>query len=200
MILQGDTIGVQVAAEAPAPVQFAGEELSRYLSIILDAVVRVDATGAIVLAIDESGDLGEGYRYRASGAALSIEGGTARAVLYGVYAFLRDICGCRFSAPGADSEYVPRRQAIVVPDGSVERRPRLWYRGLQFSYVASPQAYLRALDWMPKIGLNYVMTMMGHPSSAGAQRTTVDPRTGETKHGSTNTCARTWRSAGCCRT
>ena len=72
---------------------------------------------------------------------------TARATVFGVYEFLERFAGCRFYFPGEMGEIVPRRDRIVVPEGTyVVRSPRFTQRSVSLNGGASGPD--QALNWV----------------------------------------------------
>jgi len=143
------------------PMEMAAAELRRYLGRILGVELPQQPAGspgpAIRLAVQPDAELGdEGYQLAAEGKVCRITGGGPLGLLYGAYEFLYR-CGCRFSDLGPDGEFVPRKAAIELDPGPVRMKPKLWYRGLQFSHREDAELSRRRIDWMAKNGLNYVM-------------------------------------------
>ncbi len=164
------------------PLAFARDELAAYAGRLLGGVPAVEACRQLRIGI-EAGDpaLGEdGYRIRIGADAIRISGGSPRGALYGVYGFLKECCGCCFAAPGKNGEFVPRVHALRLPETEIVRKPRLWYRGLQFTERVPWPAMVAAVDWMAKNGLNTVMILpLG--DGVGDDLTTFDPATGEVR-------------------
>ena len=130
--------GIEILAPATVPMEFAASELVHYLGQILGTPLSVkpSSTGKPRILIEKvtDNDLGdEGYEIRAEGKTARIRGGGDLGVLYGVYEFLRRYGGCRFSGLGPDGELVPGRKEIVATDLPLLRKPKLWYRGPQFT-------------------------------------------------------------------
>jgi len=144
------------------PVAFAASELRRYLGQILDVDLAGTRTGVgcptIQVSVSSDMDLtDEGYELKADGDTFSITGGGDPGVVYGVYEFLRRYGGCRFSDLGPDGEYVPRAPRIEAKAEPIRMKPKLWYRGLQFSRFEDIELTRRRIDWMAKNGLNYLI-------------------------------------------
>jgi len=104
---------VVIDEKAAEPVRFAAEELRRYLRRILGAnVAENDESGMPEIRLIEAPDpylKEEGFLISEEDDALVIKGACPRAVLYGVYEFLRQCCGCLFSGLAPDGEYIPQR-------------------------------------------------------------------------------------------
>ncbi|MBI3945178.1 MAG: DUF4838 domain-containing protein, partial [Armatimonadetes bacterium] len=149
---------------------FAASELARYLGQILGKPLSVGAAAAgaprIVLEKVADKDLGdEGYEFAAEGNTLRLRAGGDLGAVFGVYEFLRRYGGCRFSGLGPDGELVPSRKSVTAEGLPLRRKPKLWYRGPQFSSRGaatlteeeSAQLCTRWIDWMAKNGFNYVV-------------------------------------------
>jgi Glycosyl hydrolase family 67 N-terminus. len=101
------------APSVPAALLLAQTELQKYLSVIF-----AGTSGATEVAFELALDPAlaeENYILRAGHNLIAITGGSPRGALYGAYAFLRDVCGCRFFT--ADTEFVPRLPALELDDG-----------------------------------------------------------------------------------
>ncbi|MDD5484193.1 MAG: DUF4838 domain-containing protein [Kiritimatiellae bacterium] len=153
--------------QIPEPVAFAAAELRRYLEQILNTRLPVDAgvANAPQIQLSLRPDLAltdEGYELGGEGTVYHVRGGGPLGVVFGVYEFLRRCGGCQFSDLGPDGEYVPRRDRIEAITGAVQRKPRLWYRGLQQFFKIDAELARQQIDWMAKNGLNYVMYTPGN--------------------------------------
>jgi hypothetical protein len=155
------------------PRRFASEELERYLR-----QMEIEETH-ITLAVDSKIGLSdEGYQWEPDGTGgIRLASGGDLGLVFGVYALLRDLGGCRFSGLGTDGEYIPRRHALDSVQHPVRREPKLWYRGIQFATINPASLYHQQLDWMAKNGFNYAMIMLA-PDEAHAHLE-IDPATGE---------------------
>lgn len=173
-----------IVLDSPAheTMRFARDELLKYARAMLGEPLRFSAKTTLHLGVD-AGDaaLGEeGYRIAVGADAMRVSGGSPLGTLYGVYGLLRDFCGCRFAAPGPNGEHVPRLAALNLPEANVVKRPRLWYRGMQFTERYPWESMLAAFDWMAKNGFNYIMYLPLAPDMVASLRTT-DPHTGEVR-------------------
>jgi hypothetical protein len=131
--------------ENPAPALVtARDELQKYLSAIFGGA-GAGTPAEIILSIDNTMPE-EGYRLRAEGQTLSIAGGSPRGTLYGAYALLRDVCGCRFFA--ADTETVPSMPQMELDDGfELTGKPALEYRDVYWTCAFDP-------EWSAKNAVN----------------------------------------------
>lgn len=122
--------------------QFAAEELMRYMNRVTGANFSLLSHGDIPehalvvgagphlaglgvdLARERLGD--EGFIIRAAGSRIVIAGSMPRGTLYGVYAFLEDLVGCRWYTPTL--ERVPERPVLELEAPDIRFVPRLEYR------------------------------------------------------------------------
>lgn len=156
--------------------QFAASELARYLNKITGAnfsvatTARVPAEALVVGRADVSAvdpafaqmQLGDdGYIIRREGRRVLIAGGSDRATLYGVYAFL-EMLGCRWFAPNFDfygvagGEVVPHVADPTVDDLNIVERPAFKWRKLYIEEGWSHNAenLKQMVDWMVKARMN----------------------------------------------
>ena len=127
-----------VVPDAPSPcLRHAAEELSKYVKSMTGVEIPVDeyakARGAVI-RLSSGAELGrDSFRFRTKGNDFVIEGDDDRSVLFGVYDFLENHCGCEWLTP--DQEIVPSRETVSVPRGlDVLRRPA--FENRENSYVA----------------------------------------------------------------
>lgn len=131
--------------ENPAPALVTAKgELEKYLSAVFGDN-RAPEEIVITLAVDDTLPE-EGYKLSVNGQSLSIAGGSPRGVLYGAYALLRDICGCRFFAK--DTEKVPSLDKLELAEGfEVSSKPAYEYRDVYWTCAFDP-------DWSVKNMVN----------------------------------------------
>jgi hypothetical protein len=157
--------------------RFAVAELRRYLTQILGE--QTGSASAIQLRVDASAGLtDEGYSWHAKGNDVHLTAGGELGLVFGVYAFLRDVCGCRFCGLGPDGEFIPRHTELRASCTPVRREPKLWYRSLEFYYYEHPQLLQQTIDWMAKNGFNYVLYHFGTEDDESLLSEEVDPKTG----------------------
>ena len=126
---------------------FAGDELRSYLGRMLPA----EHVCAICLkTVPAPGN--DSFSVDLSPAGGTIAGSSPRAVLLGVYDALRRL-GCRFPAPGRDSEVVPRIAPEAV-DLRYEKTAACFHRGVCIEGADSRENILDFIDWLPKLGFN----------------------------------------------
>lgn len=132
---------IVIAREPSASVEHAARELAAFLKEITGAefpVVR-DNTEPLPhelvigknrrtkgLPVDWNKLGYEGYRLLTSGDTLYILGSDVRGALYGVYALLEDLFGCRFFTE--DVRVVPKRKVLTMPKIDRTYVPPLEYR------------------------------------------------------------------------
>jgi len=175
---------ILIADNADRVTRFAAQELVRYLSRITGARFRVrpEPRGSRPLPeapciligegpwrkltgfpADPCSDPFDGFTLKTSGGRIFIRGHNGRSNLYGVYTFLERL-GCRFIEPGADGEYVPKREDLTVPrlrKTEVAAFPlRNIFRNIVHVTPAplrgfmDPAIHLPQIDWMAKQRLN----------------------------------------------
>lgn len=156
--------------------QFAASELASYLGKITGAKFSVNTAVQIpaqafvigrkeVAAADPQfaqRELGEdGYIIRRVGNRVLIAGGSDRATLYGVYAFLEKL-GCRWFAPNFDfygaagGEVVPHLANPTVGDWDIVEKPAFQWRKLYIEegWSHNTENLKQMIDWMAKVHMN----------------------------------------------
>jgi hypothetical protein len=88
----------------------------------------------------ETARLGEEeWIIRSAGENLIVTGGRPRGTLYAVYEFLEQQVGCHWLA--RDTEIVPSRPALELPQLDMQAKPRIWMRDIYTTYhTQSPTA------------------------------------------------------------
>ena len=192
---------IEVKDNAAEPVQFAADELRQYMGRVLgvELSVKENSDAPVIRLLETPGtDLGEeGFLISMENGELQIRGGNPRAVLYGVYEFLRRYCGCLFSGLAPDGEYIPGRETIEVPPSPVRMTPRFWYRNLNVAgqrlNANTLESSLGRIDWMAKNGLNYVQFFaLNDKANPDGRYVTFDPETGEERVDAANCCTDSW--------
>ena len=155
---------------AASAIDFAAEELRRYLRMMMPEAGRVQITydplakdgfrlGLLADLGLPDGDVEDAYMdeifyadcHEGGGV---IAGNNPRAVLLSVYEYLR-AQGCRWLYPGVDGEYIPERAALLPV--SYRKKPSCRYRGMANAAATSQQATMAFVDFLPKIGMNTYM-------------------------------------------
>lgn len=153
----------------------AAAELGRYLNLIVPGAGEGGEPAIRLRVCPAEGRSDEAFGWRHDAEGFHIEGGGVLGLIFGVYAFLRDAVGCRFSAPGPDGEHVPRLCALAVPEDRAMAGPLLSYRTIQLSYQDPEHLMHGQIDWAVKNGLNYVTYLLANNSPVEGQ---VDPQSG----------------------
>ncbi len=154
---------------APA-VDFAGEELCRYLKMLaVDASVQEKpgtryqpGTGALWVGIDpafgallppvKDPQLDDGIYICARQDGGIITGTNPRSVLIAVYRFLKEL-GVRWIRPGPDGEILPRK-AVCSWDVYVNEAAAYRHRTICIEGAVSIGHVENMLDWIPKAAMN----------------------------------------------
>ncbi len=150
-------------------VSYAADELLKYLSMIdknNDVCIlsfdnyNPECEAAIWVGRDPEFSLPEvENRYLDDSISINVKGGKGyitgcndRAVLIGVYRFLREL-GCRFLRPGCDGEIIPSLNIadteVVVFESASYR-----HRAVCIEGANSYDDIHEFIDWLPKVGLN----------------------------------------------
>lgn len=157
-------------------IDFAAEELKKYLRMMMPTVPDVIITSApdaqngfrLGLMQDFSLDLSD-VKDASLDDALYIEtdkhggiiaGSNPRAVLLAVYEFLKQN-GCRWLYPGIDGEFIPLKQIEAV---SYRHVASMRYRGPCIEGAVSQSVLLGMIDFLPKAGLNMYKSQFFLPS------------------------------------
>ncbi len=172
---------VVLGADAPAPVQFAADELSRYVEkasgVSAGVERRTQLNGRNVVALVPSGHrLGQTVRmpdstdeeaFRISstaGGGRTLAGRSPRAVVYAVYDFLEQEVGYRWYFPYPEDALTPKLspQALAKLLGREvdrQRRPAFSFREREFrdmkpATAATDARIIQQIDWWAKLGMN----------------------------------------------
>jgi hypothetical protein len=170
LVVEGEARAVIVVPEAAAPDELrAAQELQRYAermsgarldlqpeaALPRQAFVSLGATEAarkLGLKPNEQRVTDSGFVMKTSGRGLYLLGATPRATLFAVYTLLEDL-GCRFYAPGAAGEVIPRRQNLTVPPTNRVEKPSFVVRNFWGGLLSDMTIdYRRAVrEWMMKV-------------------------------------------------
>lgn len=150
--------------------QFAKEELTRYLQIIFAGEAAGSGTVlSVAFWLESREELQfDGYEVRLTECGLCIISREARGILYGVYEFLR-MLGCRFLFPLAQLETIPVLRQTELPDGITRKNPWLEFRG-QALYQATGstvEVTIAMIDWMTKNNFNLLLTSLHRTDDSG---------------------------------
>ena len=165
---------IVVSPHACETERFAAEELSRYLALMLGRPFRIldtDRGGAHAIAVKATRrtpavrvpvqPADERFSIHVKRDCIELEGGSPRAALYAVYAFLEEL-GCRWFAPqlecydGVGAEYVPKVSAIELRPGRRQFQSSFLYREVLLEECRSHDlpATRAMIDWLPKVRAN----------------------------------------------
>jgi len=158
------TCRIEISPHESKPLQFAGTEIQRYLEKMTGAKVPIGAqagqTSMILLRLTPAPSAQapatretDSYTLCVDDHTLTIEGGSGRAVLYGVYEVLERL-GCRFISLGPEGEEVPQCDSVSLPPMKETFAPAMPYRGLIVQQPINERTLLMA-DWMAKNRMNY---------------------------------------------
>lgn len=134
-------------AERPSAVKSASAPREIRVGYANDVLPEAEADGGAFGA--------EEFLIRTVGESLWIVGGRPRGVLYGVYAFLERVLGCRWYTAGVS--VVPKRETIAIGPLELRDKPRLEYREPFFTEARDP-------DWAVRNAVN------GHFPALGEER------------------------------
>ena len=133
-------------------VKLAQQELDRYIFEMTGEKADIE------LISGESGKdiFHERCEYKVKNGKGIIEANCPRALLLGVYDFLRK-CGCRFLRPGRKGEVIPK---ILLKDINVNGifEPLNRHRGITIEGAVSLENVLDIIEWAPKVGFNSYFT------------------------------------------
>ncbi|MHC4871662.1 MAG: DUF4838 domain-containing protein [Planctomycetota bacterium] len=161
---------------------FAAEELVSYIKKMSRCELQIEKglkeikTGSVVIAdlsVTASrtmltAGIGEelkydGYRITVLDGTLYIVAGEPGGLVFGVYEYLRKICGCGFFDYGARGETVPLADNITHEAVDILDNPACWYRAMQIGVADEPEEVLeKRLDWMAKNGYSHVLVYYGN--------------------------------------
>lgn len=152
-------------------VEFAAQELARYLSVMMGekpllskSDSQVDAGICVGIMSDLPNISAPSVIDRKLDDAISIsvsdgqgiiKGINPRSVLIAVYRYLTEQ-GCRWVRPGDDGEYIP--QLDELRSVMLEETPSYRHRGICIEGAVSLEHVRSIIDWMPKLGFNGYFT------------------------------------------
>ena len=128
---------------------FAAGELEAYLTRMLP---EEGTELTVALRADDLADGRESFAVSMTEGGGSITGSCPRAVLLGVYDYLRGM-GCRFLGPGKRCEKVPAVERKLLA-AEYTRRASFRHRGVCIEGADSRENVLDFIDWLPKVGYN----------------------------------------------
>ncbi len=124
---------IVVPKDAALPLRHGAEEIQHSIHLMSGAELPIvnsipiasDMRAQIILHQDKN-FAEEQYNLRTYKNTLTITGGGKRGVLYGCYALLEDVLGCRWYT--SSISFTPDRKTVVVPKLEVTDRPAFEYR------------------------------------------------------------------------
>lgn len=152
---------IQVPAERARPIDFAATELTNVIARISGGVslgivsTEESDRGPVIclrLQDDKSGD--DVFRVEADPAGVVLSGNSPRAVLFAVYAFLRDCLGARWYWPGPSGEYLPQMRRFDVPTFAKTYRSPFRYREMSICGSLPRHRHPLSERWFAKVFLN----------------------------------------------
>jgi len=160
---------IAIIAENHPTLVYAGRELCKYLDKmlgfpcgILVTAERPEDLPVIELKVDPAlapvtdPELDDAISIRVTEGAGFIAGTNPRAVLLGVYRFLRAL-GCRFIRPKTEGEVIPRL-CIGQLNVSLDENASFRHRGVVIEGADSVENVLDFIEWLPKAGYNAFFT------------------------------------------
>jgi hypothetical protein len=149
-------------------VHFAAGELARYLEEITRLPMELVETGdqdrhfalwigippVTLPSLPEVADpeLDDAFSIQVSDGVGVLRGNNPRALLLGVYRFLKEI-GCAWVRPGRLGERVPQKELTAL-NVCLEEAAALRHRGICIEGAVSEENLLEIIDWAPKAGFN----------------------------------------------
>lgn len=128
-------------------IQLCEVELTRYMRLITGEIGNIE-----LYSEEGSAGFDEHFEIDVSGGSGYIRANRPRALLIGVYEFLRRL-GCRFIRPGKDGEVIPE---MLLKDVTVKASvtPANRHRGITIEGSVSLENVLDIIEWAPKVGFN----------------------------------------------
>jgi hypothetical protein len=135
-----------------------GPHIAFHLGLFDESGVQAELLehGFSVEQIKKSGD--EAYVILVEKDKVCLYGGRPRAVLYAVYDFLRDSCGCEFAISVEGLERVPVMQKLKLKPVQRLESPAFPVRGFGFhtETCIDSDFYFRTIDWLCKLKFNRI--------------------------------------------
>ena len=129
------TYAVVVSQKSSPCLRHAAEELTKYIRQMTGVTLPIaesEAAGKAIRLVSGVKLGRDSFRFRTAGDDFLIEGDDDRSVLFGVYDFLENQCGCDWLTH--DQEIVPSRTTVEVPrDFTLLRRPAFKIRETDFA-------------------------------------------------------------------
>ncbi|NWF81973.1 MAG: DUF4838 domain-containing protein [Chloroflexi bacterium] len=148
---------IELASEQPTA-RFAATELQATLVRMGAPLLPITAAAQGPRIALRHGPAGDGFVRGPDGGGFSLRGDGPRGLLYAVYDLLEAL-GCRWPAPGASAEHVPRRLPLRLPEEAVADRPAIAQRGL---IIGHDHFLAEAEDWIAWAARNRLNTIFIH--------------------------------------
>ncbi|MFA6242998.1 MAG: DUF4838 domain-containing protein, partial [Candidatus Hydrogenedentales bacterium] len=140
-----------IAVDASDTERYAAEEFQRLFREVTTIALPLradgrDSTRSVVIGVAPSPSPStedEGFTIRIKPEQIEIEGGSARAVLYGVYAFAEQYLGVRFLS--ADNTYFPRDPGLSLPFGETRDTSVFSFRSCFYAELTGDASFAARL-------------------------------------------------------
>jgi len=153
-------IATTISSPQATPVaRLAAEELARYLERMTgerEPIANAAPAPAIRLEVDANDPAlaaTDSFRIAEDNDVITIRSASPRGLLMAAYHYLR-LLGCRFYFPGADNEFVPKRNDAILRGVDVTESPAFDKRGVVI--YARNTAFADWFDFAPKVKLNTI--------------------------------------------
>ena len=131
---------IVVGTDAPQEIKTSARDMAHVLWRMTGAKFEItDAAdgAAIRFVIDNTLEEEQFVIKSCACCGLKIAGGSGQGVMYGIYAFLEDILGCRFYSH--DVTKIPKRETLEVEDLDCTDKPALEHRQLDYPVLVRPE-------------------------------------------------------------
>ncbi len=145
---------IELASDHPTAL-LSAEELRGSLARMGAPVLPITAAAQGPRIVLSHGREGDGFIRAPDEHGLSLRGAGPRGLLYAVYDLLEAL-GCRWPAPEAGAEHLPRPARITLPASAVADRPGLAHRGLIIGHDLFLAEAERWIVWAARNRLNTI--------------------------------------------
>ncbi|MHB8994414.1 MAG: DUF4838 domain-containing protein [Armatimonadota bacterium] len=163
-----------ILVESPG-LEFAADELARYLAIITGACLPVgeESDGPQIRLLIDSQPT-ETYGWRIGDGGITLFGSDALNVLFAVYALLETHCGCHWLSEFEGGEIVPRLETLELPEEDRSFSPAFGHRAFT-NYPAIDGRTVAMVDWTAKNRFNRFMIFANMAGSFEAYERLLKP-------------------------
>lgn len=174
-LVEASQSGFTIVCSEGAGLEFAADELARYLAIVTGASLPIaaQAEGQTLELRIEAADQ-EQYGWRISQDTVVFHGDEPLTVLFAVYHFLETHCGCRWLSEFEGGEIVPRLETLAVSHGEAAFRPAMTHRAFT-NFPAIDRLTVSMVDWMAKNRFNRFMIFANMAGSFEAYEKLLRP-------------------------